>query len=155
MKPGEEEAVSELISRTFRRHIAPGYSDEGVREFLSYIEPSAMRNRSGNHSTLVTTVREVIVGVIVGVIEVRDHDHISLLFVDSSFQRRGIAGELLDCALAISRRERPELETVSVHSSPNAVPAYKSLGFRVERPEQVESGIRFVPMTRQLTRCSE
>ena len=147
MKPGEEEAVNELISRTFRSHIAPSYSDEGIREFLNYIEPSVIRERSANHVTLVATANKVIVGVI----EVRSHDHISLLFVDSAFQRQGIAKELLGCALTISRHERPGLETVDVHSSPNAVPAYESLGFRVERPEQVESGIRFVPMVLQLT----
>jgi predicted GNAT family N-acyltransferase len=86
----------------------------------------------------------------VGAIEVRDYNHISLLFVHMAHQRQGIARELLRRALAICCRYRPSLRQVDVNSSPNAVVAYARLGFRQRGPEQIKNGIRFVPMVLDL-----
>ena len=49
-------------------------------------------------------------------------------------------------ALAICRREKPDLVAITVNSSPYAVPIYERLGFRQTKPEQVVDGIRIVPM---------
>ncbi len=85
-------------------------------------------------------------GRIVGAIEVRNCDHISLFFIDGESQRKGIGQELWRRALDACLADRPDLARLTVHSSPNAVEAYQSLGFRAEGPEQTVNGIRFVPM---------
>jgi GNAT superfamily N-acetyltransferase len=147
MEPGDEDSVTSLVARVFDRHVAPLFSEEGVQEFLRYVSPDALRQRSNsNHFVLVARAGQDIVGAI----EVRNHNHVSMLFVDTASQRQGIARELLRRALVICRGHRPHGREIDVNSSPNAVPAYERLGFRPKGPEQIEQGIRFVPMVLDL-----
>ncbi|NTU75530.1 MAG: GNAT family N-acetyltransferase, partial [Anaerolineaceae bacterium] len=46
MIPGEEEKVSKLVRRVFMKFISPEYSAEGVDEYLRYISPEALAQRS-------------------------------------------------------------------------------------------------------------
>jgi GNAT superfamily N-acetyltransferase len=143
MQAGEESAVCDLVARVFEEFVAPGFSPEGVREFLGYAEPSALVQRAqDNHFVLVAVTEDQVVGMI----EVRNHDHISLFFVDARVHRRGIGRELAGQALDICRHTRPDLKEIDVNSSPYAVPVYERLGFRQVGPERVKNGIRFVPM---------
>ncbi len=147
MQPGEETRVAEMIARVFDEFIAPEYSEEGVQEFLKYASADGLRERlQNNHFTLLATEQDRIVGMI----EVRNTHHISMLFVDKAYQRQGISRTLLDKALTICRDKRPDLKTVTVNSSPYAVPIYQRLGFRALEPEKVVHGIRFVPMALEL-----
>lgn len=139
--------VSHLLVRVFKAHIAPHYSQEGIDEFLSYARSDALLERSmRNHFLLAAKVMDDICGVI----EVRDHCHISLLFVDSPFQRHGIGRELLRRALRKCRAHNPKLKAVTVNSSPNAVGAYERLGFQASAPLRIKHGIAFVPMVLSL-----
>jgi len=149
MKPGEEETVSRLVARVFHGHVAPLFAEEGIEEFLRYIDPGAILARLERNSFLLVATGG---GQMVGAIAVRDYEHVSLLFVETAFQRQGIGRDLLDRAVETCRTRRPDLREVDVNSSPNAVPAYERLGFRQLRPEQIENGIRFVPMVMKLPR---
>ena len=143
MNPGEETEVCRLVMRVFTEFVAPGYSPEGIKEFRKYVEPAALLKRSdAGHFVWIASVQNQLAGVI----EMRHHEHISLLFVDRQFLRRGFARALLFQALAVSRQHNPDLERVTVNSSPYAVPVYEKLGFVQTGPEQVKNGIRFVPM---------
>ena len=74
MKPGEEKEVCDLVSQLFHEYIAPGYPPEGVREFLDYANPEKMKNRlESGHFIIVAES----IGEIIGVIEMREYDHIS------------------------------------------------------------------------------
>ncbi|EKU97666.1 putative acyltransferase [Leptolyngbya sp. PCC 7375] len=140
--------VSELVARGFNEFVAPECSSEGIQEFYRYIQPNAFRTRvQTNHFSLITLVQDKIVGVI----EMRDHNHISLLFVTSEFQHRGIAKELLRQALQICRANEPRLSEISVNSSSYAVPIYEKLGFHRAGERQVRNGIGFIPMVLKLT----
>jgi GNAT superfamily N-acetyltransferase len=144
MQPDEAAAVCALVERSFNRFVAPGYSPEGCIEFLRYAQPEALLERSHNrHFVLVAASGAHLAGVL----EVRDFEHVSLLFVDEAYQRRGISRELFNRALDICRRERPGLAQVTVNSSPYAVPVYERLGFHSTAAEQEHNGIRFRPMT--------
>lgn len=143
MTSGEEDEVSDLINRVFDDFIAPGYSPDGVQEFRKYVQAEAIKQRSEtDHFLLVAIAAEKIVGVI----EIRANEHLSLLFVDSEFQGRKISRELLHRALDICRYHQPDLTQMTVNSSPYAVPIYERLGFDPTGPEEVLNGIRFVPM---------
>lgn len=147
MKSGEETVVCELVNRVFDQFVAPHYVPEGVCEFQKYADPKKLYQRSQeNHFVLVAVTADKIVGVI----EVRDYDHVSLLFVDRQFQGQGISRKLLIRALKICREHKPDLRKVEVNSSPNAAPIYRRLGFQQTSPEQVVNGIRFVPMVLEL-----
>lgn len=143
MRPGEETQVSELIARVFDEFVAPDFSPAGVDEFLKYIQPGALRERSEtDHFTLVAMLAEMLVGVI----EIRNHNHVSLYFVDEAHIGKGIGKALWHQALAVCRRDNAGLTHISVNSSSYAVPIYEKLGFEQTQAEQVVHGIRFVPM---------
>jgi GNAT superfamily N-acetyltransferase len=134
----ETAAVSSLAREVFDQFVAPHYQAEGVAEFHRYASAKAFsqRHKSG-HITLVAEHS----GELVGMLHLREPRHVSMLFVQSSRQRSGIARALLASAGDANCE-------FTVNSSPNAVPAYERLGFRVTGSEQCVHGIRFVPMQR-------
>ena len=145
MEPGEEEAVCALVRQIFTEFVAPHYEDEGIREFLRYLDPQLMAERMQSDHYVLLAEKDV---KLAGAIEIRDFGHISLLFVIRDCQRHGIARQLIAETLKIGRRAKPNLSWVSVHASPNSVMAYEALGFRAEGPEKEEHGIRYIPMRR-------
>ena len=89
-------------------------------------------------------------GDIVGMIEMRRHCHVSLLFVGPELQGKGIGGELLGIAVELCRTKDPQLRKVTVNSSPNALGAYARMGFAATGGEQNINGVRFIPMKKIL-----
>ncbi|HJN45640.1 MAG: GNAT family N-acetyltransferase [Acidobacteria bacterium] len=147
MEAGDADAVSRLIVDAYTEFIAEEYSDAGRAEFTKYVQPAALVDRSrSNHFVLVAMSADRPAGVI----ELRDNDHVSLLFVDGRFQRQGIARELLTRALSVARPAKPGLDRVTVNSSRFGVPIYERLGFRQTGPERSVNGIVFIPMAHQL-----
>ena len=149
MRPGEAAAVSALILASFDEFIGPDYEgEEGIAEFRRFASPEALEGRAaGDHLVRVATVD----GTLAGMIEIRDRNHVALLFVDKAHQRRGIARGLLDTALADARAADPDVERVTVNSSRYGVAAYEKLGFRQTGPERAVNGIVFIPMAMRLT----
>ena len=152
MRPGEENPVIDLVSRVFAQFVAPLYSDEGVAEFMKYADPSIMAERTkGNHFVQVAESHDEIIGII----EIREHSHIALFFVGPEHQRKGIGRELLNKAVQECIASNPELTEITVNSSPNAVSAYRTLGFIERDEEKTANGIRFVKMSLEVNNpCS-
>ena len=152
MKAGEERDVCRLVARVFADFVAVLYSPQGVREFLAYAADfDQLRQRlQANYFVLVAETQ----GQIVGAIEVRNCDHISLFFVEGELQRKGIGNGLWRRALVNCLANSPDVAKITVHSSPNAVETYQKLGFQAEGPEQTENGICFVPMAFAVQRSS-
>ena len=148
MKPGEEPTVSTLILAAFDEYIAHEYSPEGVTEFRRYVAVKALRERveKGNLVWVAATGDGV-----AGMIEIREHNHVALLFVNKAYQRQGIARGLLDQGLAAARAHEPSLERVTVNSTRYGIPAYERLGFRQTGPERTVNNITFIPMAMKLS----
>jgi predicted GNAT family N-acyltransferase len=89
-------------------------------------------------------------GELVGIIGVRDWSLVFLLFVRGDQQGKGIAKSLLAEALQRCRTANPDLAQVTVNSSPNAVGAYRRMGFIPTSEEQLTNGVRYVPMALDL-----
>lgn len=143
MDPGEEVEVVNLVARSFNEFIAPDFPDEGIEEFFGYSNPRALVKRSdGNHFVLVAEAE----GSITGMIEIREMRHVSMLFVDKAFHRRGIGKELLTAALDKIKSDRNAPKKVTVHSSRFAVPFYESLGFVRTGEEKIIHGVIHIPM---------
>lgn len=73
-----------------------------------------------------------------------------MLFVDKRVQRRRIGSELIKRALEKMIQKDIKSAKLTVNASPNSVSAYKRMGFKIDGPEQLKIGIRFVPMRRIL-----
>ncbi|KPK36871.1 MAG: hypothetical protein AMJ65_15655 [Phycisphaerae bacterium SG8_4] len=143
MKSGEQAAVADFVLRVFAEFVGPLYSQEGIAQFKKFACAGALadRFRAGNLFLLAESGQRII-----GVIEVRQHSHVGLLFVEKSFQRKGIARELLGRSVEICRKRNPDIQRITVNSSPNAVAAYQKIGFKAVEEEQLQNGMRFVPM---------
>ena len=140
--PSETAAVSSLAREAFDKFVAPHYQTEGVAEFHRYASVEALSQR---HKSVYNTLVAEHSGELIGMLHLREPRHVSMLFVQSSRQRGGIARGLLAAASALAGDTNCEF---TVSSSPNAVSAYECLGFRVTGSEQCVHGIRFVPMQR-------
>ena len=143
MRQGEEGRVCALVERVFNEFVAPDYSPEGVEEFFKFADSAALRERAGEHRIVLLAEEGT---ELAGVLEARDCSHISLLFVERKFLRKGIATELVRLAIRECRKRLPDLRSVTVNSSPFAVPAYRKMGFLETGPSREVSGIIFVPM---------
>jgi len=132
---------------SFDTCVAPDYTEEGRELFARVVTGEYLRslpNRQG--FTLVAKLG----GRTVGMCALRDGHHITLFFVRSELQGQGIGRKLFDAAAERVRRKVPGVTELEVHSSPVAVPVYEALGFEVTGPEEVEGGMRYVPMERSL-----
>jgi len=150
LMPDDIPEVHDLIRDVFIADIAPHYSSQGQEEFLRYVEPDALHARDKeNHFALLAVLKDEIIGIV----EIRDHCHLSLLFVGAPYQRQGMSKELLRRGLEICLKNRVDVLTLTVHASPNAVSIYEKLGFRPLQLEQVSHGIRFTLMELNLLDC--
>ena len=140
---GEEEKACQLIMEVFDEFIAPGYSEEGISEFSKTAYPENMRNRLDNNRFIILAFDE---DLLVGVIEVRNSDHISLFFVRKEYMGKGIGKTLNKLAVDKCLEVNPGLTDIDVGSSPYAVPIYEKLGFVAVNSEQTFKGIRYTPM---------
>ena len=152
MEPGEENEICDLVIHIFNEFIADLYSQRGVRQFLRYVKPRLLLQRSqANHFVMVAKIQEQIVGMI----EVRNFEHISLFYVLKEFQMKGISKELLRRSKEMCLKNKPDLDQITVNSSPNAVQIYEKLGFHKIGSEQVRNGIIFTPMIYGLKKIKE
>ena len=140
-------AVSEalgIVLAVFHEHIAPLYSPGGAAEFRRYVSPDAQLTRLASDHVLL--VAEADQAGILGVAEIRKPSHLSMFFVRTDHQRKGIGRALLNEVVARCAATSPPASELTVHASPNSFNAYRQLGFVPDSPEREQNGIRFVPM---------
>ena len=144
---GESEQVSALALSLFDEFIGPEYSEEGIREFHKYVDPQAFQKRIQNNHLLI--VAKAVTGI-VGMIEIRDRNHVALLFVEKKHQKRGVARALLQAAFDEVNSLASHVERITVNSSRHGLHIYEKLGFIQTGPERNINGILFIPMAKQL-----
>jgi GNAT superfamily N-acetyltransferase len=135
-------AASQLIGRSFSDAVAPTLTNEGVNTFMSGSTPESIEKRLASGNTFVVCMNEK---TLVGVGEIRNQNHINLLFVEPSMQRNGIGRKLLHSLICETSKNN-----VTVNSSLNSVEAYKNFGFQKTGPESELKGIRYQPMVYEL-----
>lgn len=145
IKSGEEKDAFSIVDRGFDSFIRKDFTAEGADEFFRAIQYMIF-NKPPNHFTMIALSESEIVGVIV----VKEYDHVSVFFVEPSLMGQGIGRGLLENSLTICRQNKADLKEIDVNSSPWAVPVYQKLGFKSDGPEQEVNGIRFTRMVKQL-----
>ncbi|MDO5389735.1 MAG: GNAT family N-acetyltransferase [Eubacteriales bacterium] len=124
----------ELCWRVFLEFEAPEYSPEGIAAFRASLDDKE-RTRMLNFYGAFDGDK------LVGVLCMREPQHIADFFVDAAYHRRGIGRKLFD-----SMRQDYAKQEFTVHSSPYAVEFYRHLGFEPTDSEQVTDGLRYTPM---------
>jgi len=152
LKSGEEIKVCNLVARSFNEFIAPGFSEEGVQEFFKYANPRALKKRaeSGYFSMVAESQ-----GKLAGIIEMRGDNHISMLYVDKAFHRKGVAKELFRLALEQVSFKNESPKDITVNSSRYAATFYESLGFIQYEDEKSIFGVLHIPMVLSLANIQQ
>lgn len=132
-----------MIWKTFMEFEGKEYSQEGIRSFFEFITDDDIYRAflAGTYQLLLALDGERIVGA--G--SVRNGNHLSLLFVDEEYHRRGIGRAILTRLCEYLESEEGEI-SMTVKAAPYAVDFYKKLGFKVMRPEEDYAGIRATSM---------
>ena len=137
-----QEAMA-LAWKTFLRFEADVYTPEGVKNFENFITDSTL------HRMFVVGTYQLFVALdqnkVIGMITLRDTAHISLLFVDEAYHRRGIGRALVKYLTDYLLTEMG-VYRVTVNASPYGVEFYHKMGFRDLGPEETRDGIIYTPM---------
>lgn len=132
----------QLAWDTFMVFEAPEYEPEGVKNFHAFVKGRELKQLFllGEYDAYGAYID----GIMVGILGVRKRNHISLLFVDAEYHRKGIASALIDYAFLEAKNRG--IREMTVNSSPYAVGFYHKLGFTDVESELSTDGIRYTPM---------
>jgi predicted GNAT family N-acyltransferase len=146
-KKGEEFLISDLIKSVYNECVAPDYSAAGNNFFYAYIDPAQLADRFSNGNALLTAK---INGTIIGMLELRDQNHISLLFVNKLWHGKGIAKKLVKKAVSLVLEKDKSIRFFEVNASPFSEKIYAKMGFKKTDDMQNVNGLKFVPMIMEI-----
>lgn len=133
----------DLAWQTFMRFEAKDYSAQGIQNFKDFITGNSLfwMFMEGKYPLFVACDNEQIIGMI----SLRNENHISLLFVDERYHRRGIGKALMNYVFRFLEEEN-HCFRATVFAAPYGVGFYHRLGFVDISPEQERDGILYTPM---------
>ncbi len=139
----EWDICMDLAWRTFLKFDAPDYPQEGIDNFKDFVTDEVLKNmfHSGEYQLFVAVRAKKIIGII----SLRDRNHISLLFVESAYHRQGVGTGILRTLTEYMYSEMGQT-SVTVNASPYAVGFYHKMGFEDTDIQQLVSGILYTPM---------
>jgi predicted GNAT family N-acyltransferase len=144
LKFEEIKTLSEMVENVFDESVGKDYSEEGNIEFKKYITPQSIFDRINDKTRKLYIARNN--NDIIGVLETKNKDHISLLFVKKEFHGRGIAKKLFQKYLESFKNDNFWKESITVNSSFYAEKIYSKMGFIETNDMQEKNGIKCIPM---------
>ncbi|MBO5313542.1 MAG: GNAT family N-acetyltransferase [Clostridia bacterium] len=124
----------DLVWSVFSVFEVPDFPEEGVLEYKRIIEQT---KRQENIVFYGATHR----GRVVGVMGMREGNHIGYFYVNPQYHRRGIGKRLF----ALMRKDYC-VQEFTVNACPYGVPVYERLGFVKTDTQQNVNGVIFIPM---------
>ncbi|MCE0608731.1 GNAT family N-acetyltransferase [Clostridioides difficile] len=144
LKEDDIKNALDLIWNVFEEFESPDYCDEGITTFHQFIE----------YNSIIEKIKEKTLFFwgcfdskkLIGVLAIRNLNHICMLFVDKNYHKHGVAKKLMTTGIQYCICNKFNLTEITVNSSPYAVEVYHELGFKDTAVEQIVDGIRFTPM---------
>lgn len=133
-------ALSALILR-FSAELTLAPDGTGAQRFFESVSAAALARLLADPRYLYVVAMQG--ATLAGFAGLRDRRHLFHLFVDTGFQRRGLATRLWQAL----RAGLDEAGRFTVNSSPLARSFYERLGFVADGPCLEMNGLAFVPMT--------
>ncbi len=132
-----------MVYDSFHTFDAKDYTKNGCASFLGYASFRNFSSRQGRDHTSFIAKEE---STIVGMIEVRNKSHISMLFVSPPYLGKGYGRALVEYAVNDMKRINQELTGVTVNAAPFAHGFYLHLGFQDTEPTINSDGLIYTPM---------
>lgn len=141
--PADWEEAMELAFRVFLKYEAKEYGPEGIRNFAQFVTDRDLKNMflQGEYLLFVAEAD----GQLVGLISLRSKNHISLLFVDEEYHRRGIGTRLVKF-LQEYLLQNSSQQKLTVFAAPYGIPFYHRMGFKDIGEQTCKAGIVYTPM---------
>ena len=138
-----------LAYKVFLKFESEEYGDEGTRNFFEFVSDQNLKKLFllGKYVMFVAKKENDIIGLI----SVRSGNHISLLFVDERYHRKGVASSLMK-SLVRYMKENTKYTSLTVNASPYGVPFYHKLGFVDTDVQTKQDGIIYTPMNMEFTK---
>lgn len=135
------EEISGLAKRIYIKYNSKIDTEEGINGILSFISEESIKLRFYLRGAFTLVARDANKNII-GIVEVRNFEHISLFFVDDKYFKCGIGKALFEEVKNTSVSDK-----FTVNASDYALEFYKKLGFvQTTDSIQIENGVHFYPM---------
>ena len=136
-----------LAWKTFLKFVAKDYEQEGIDSFRDFLSDALLRRMflTGEYPMFIALDG----GKPAGMISLRNKRHISLLFVEEGYHRRGIGRKLIKNMEDYIQKEYQERK-ITVNAAPYAVGFYHQIGFEDVAPQLAKDGIIYTPMEKHL-----
>jgi len=142
LMPEELGEALALVWDVFSQFDAPDMEPQGIMVFRDFTQLHSIEKLVD--SKVLTFTGAFVSNKLVGVLAMRGPTHISLLFVDPVYHRRGVARALFEQA---KKETSGEVHRgITVNSSPYGVSFYRRLGFVKLEAEKEVNGMRITPM---------
>ena len=140
------QSALKLAEDVFMQFEAPEFSERGVTGFLSFLWGKRVHEMFEEGSFAVWNCYSG--KELVGMLAMRDCEHISLAFVRADFHRQGI-GRMLYAA-AKAEAKTCGTKRITVNASDYGIPFYREMGFRETDMRLLTDGIRYTPMASKI-----
>lgn len=143
----EWEEIMALAWRTYLKFEAGEYPTEGTTSFFAFITDATLYQMflKGEYQVKVAVKNKKIVGMV----SMRNKNHLSLLFVEKEYHRQGI-GKKLVYAMCKEIKDKGLQKFITVNAAPYAIEFYHKIGF-FDLSGRVESeGIIYVSMQKNI-----
>jgi len=137
-------SANALCLESFMLAVAPLVSAQGVETFTKIAAEKALAERMASDSLMLVCIAE---RTLVGLIELKEGRHVTMLFVAPAWQGRGVGKRLMSSAL-----EQARANVVTVRASLSSVAAYESYGFAFAGAVGEIAGLIYQPMEKRLSR---
>ncbi len=144
IEESEYSDAMETVWKIFLKYNAPDYCREGIDNFRKFLVDETLYKLFLNKYYRIFAFLED--DRIEGVASVRNENHISLLFVNGDFQKRGVGTALLDY-VRLFCHEYEGKDSMTVNAAPFAVDFYRKYGFSDTGGSQETDGIIYTPMS--------
>jgi GNAT superfamily N-acetyltransferase len=99
LKTEEIEFAINMLKLVFDEFVGKDYSEEGNKEFLDFLLSNKMKERFKNNLNKTFVVKYN--SEIIGLLEIKNNNHISLFFIKKEFHRKGIGRNLFEYYLKL------------------------------------------------------
>lgn len=124
----------DLVWQVFSEFETPVFPPEGSVEYKRVIEETRRKKNIKFYGALDN-------GVVIGVLGMRENNHIGYFYVNSAYHKRGIGKSLFE-----RMKEDYEKKEFTVNAAPYGVPIYTRLGFMATDTQKNVNGVIYTPM---------
>ena len=140
--------VSNMVNNVFDEFVGIDYSEKGKNTFKDYIIPKNILERFNNKTSQFYIAKYS--DEIIGILEIRNKDHVALFFVKKEYHGKGIGKKLFDNYIKTLKQDNNGIKAITVNSSFFAEKIYSKIGFIKIDEIQEREGIKYIPMEYKL-----